>query len=184
MRRYTGTKEVNATPMTRAAYNEFRGWELPADENGDDEGYLVEYVDGGKANTTQYAGYVSWSPKDVFERAYTPIPIIVEPAGPTVTKASMESQISGEYYFTAYDGVKHGHITRDEPKHSNTLKLLTFCVLVLKNGFKVTGESACVSPENFNEELGRKYAREAAIEKLWPLMGYKLACDLADNGGE
>ena len=41
--------------------------------NGDDEGYLVEYTDGGKANTPQYDGYVSWSPKDVFERAYKPI---------------------------------------------------------------------------------------------------------------
>ena len=71
MKRYIGTKEVNAQPMTRLAYNEFRGWQLPADENGADEGYLVEYVDGGKANTEQYAGYVSWSPKDVFERAYS-----------------------------------------------------------------------------------------------------------------
>ena len=70
MKQYIGTKVVNAQPMTRLAYNEFRGWQLPADENGADEGYLVEYVDGGKANTEQYAGYVSWSPKDVFERAY------------------------------------------------------------------------------------------------------------------
>ena len=38
---YIGTKMINAEPMTRAAYNVFRGWELPADENGDDEGYLV-----------------------------------------------------------------------------------------------------------------------------------------------
>lgn len=57
-------------PMNRQEYNDFRGWKLPADEDGTDEGYLVEYVDGGKANTPQYAGYVSWSPKDVFERAY------------------------------------------------------------------------------------------------------------------
>lgn len=70
MKRYIGVKEINAKPMTRQAYNDFRGWTLPADENGDDEGYLVEYVDGGKANTTEYKGYISWSPKDVFERAY------------------------------------------------------------------------------------------------------------------
>lgn len=70
MKTYTGTKIVNAKPMTRGEYNIFRGWELPADENGSDEGYLVEYTDGGKANTTAYTGYVSWSPKDVFERAY------------------------------------------------------------------------------------------------------------------
>lgn len=70
MNRYIGTKIINATPMTRLEYNQFRGWALPADENGADEGFLVEYVDGGKANTEQYAGYVSWTPKDVFERAY------------------------------------------------------------------------------------------------------------------
>ena len=67
---YIGTKLINAEPMTRAAYNVFRGWELPVDENGDDEGYLVEYLDGGKPNTTTHAGYVSWSPKEQFDNAY------------------------------------------------------------------------------------------------------------------
>lgn len=72
MQTYIGNKIINAQPMNRQAYNDFRGWELPADEDGSDEGYLVEYVDGGQANTEDYAGYVSWSPKDVFERAYKP----------------------------------------------------------------------------------------------------------------
>ena len=54
------------------------------------------------------------------------------------------------------------------------LDLLTFCVLVLKNGFTVTGESACASPENFDAELGRKIARQNAVQKIWPLMGYQL----------
>ena len=72
MKRYIGTKLINAKPMTRQAYNDFRGWTLPADENGADEGYLVEYVDGGKGNTDHYEGYVSWSPADVFDRAYRP----------------------------------------------------------------------------------------------------------------
>ena len=67
---YIGTKVINAKPMTRLEYNKFRGWELPADENPADEGYLVEYVDGGQANTKEFTGYVSWSPKEVFERAY------------------------------------------------------------------------------------------------------------------
>ena len=70
MTTYVGTKVVRAKPMTRLEYNNFRNWVLPSDENGDDEGYLVEYVDGGKANTEAYSGYISWSPKDVFERAY------------------------------------------------------------------------------------------------------------------
>ena len=72
MNQFIGTKLVNATPMTRAEYNTFRGWELPVDENGADEGYLVEYLDGGKPNTQQYAGYVSWSPQEQFDKAYRP----------------------------------------------------------------------------------------------------------------
>jgi hypothetical protein len=67
---YIGTKTIKALPMTRLAYNQYRGWELPADEIGEDEGFLVEYVDGGKANHPNHEGYVSWSPADVFHRAY------------------------------------------------------------------------------------------------------------------
>lgn len=70
MKSYIGTKLINAIPMTRLAYNEFRGWKLPENENGNDEGYLVEYLDGGTPNTPQYAGYVSWSPKEQFDKAY------------------------------------------------------------------------------------------------------------------
>ena len=70
MKTYIGTKLVRSEPMNRAEYNEFRGWQLPADENGADEGYLVEYMDGGKPNTATHAGYVSWSPKDQHEAAY------------------------------------------------------------------------------------------------------------------
>lgn len=70
MNRYIGVKQINAMPMTREEYNEFRGWQVPQDENPDDAGYLVEYVDGGQSNHTDFAGYISWSPKDVFERAY------------------------------------------------------------------------------------------------------------------
>lgn len=50
MNQFIGTKIINLKPMTRLEYNQFRGWDSPADENGEDEGYLVEYVDGGKAN--------------------------------------------------------------------------------------------------------------------------------------
>lgn len=70
MKHYIGTKEILATPMTRAAYNEYRGWELPENENGSDDGYLVEYIDGGQANDPRHEGYISWSPTNVFEAAY------------------------------------------------------------------------------------------------------------------
>lgn len=69
---YIGTKLIKARAMTRLQYNQLRGWEVPSDENPDDKGYLVEYVDGGKPNHPDFAGYISWSPIDVFERAYQP----------------------------------------------------------------------------------------------------------------
>lgn len=65
------------------------------------------------------------------------------------------------------------HVFLPHPAHES-LGLLTFCVLVLRNGFTVTGESACASHENFDAELGRKIARENAKQKIWPLMGYAL----------
>lgn len=70
MNQYIGTKIINAKPMNRLEYNQFRGWELPLNEDGRDEGYLVEYVDGGQANHPDFAGYISWSPAEVFDRAY------------------------------------------------------------------------------------------------------------------
>ena len=73
MTSYIGVKLINAKPMTRLEYNQLRGWELPSDENGSDKGFLVEYIDGGKANHPDFSGYISWSPKDVFERAYRPV---------------------------------------------------------------------------------------------------------------
>lgn len=73
MRKYLGTKLVNMIPMSRGEYDYFRGWPLPFDQNEVDEGYLVEYIDGCQANTKEYAGYVSWLPKDVAERNYRPV---------------------------------------------------------------------------------------------------------------
>lgn len=66
---------VNAKPMTFQEYNYLREWELPANQDGADQGYLVEYVDGGKPNTKLYPGYVSWSPKEQFENAYKALEI-------------------------------------------------------------------------------------------------------------
>lgn len=56
--------------MTRGEYNDYRGWQYPEGEDQTVVGYLVEYEDGGKANDSRHAGYISWSPADVFERAY------------------------------------------------------------------------------------------------------------------
>lgn len=100
---------------------------------------------------------------------------------PRVTPADIEAAIDSEVYFTAQHGVE-GAMSRLElhARHpgggapAGSLGLLTFCVLVLRNGFTVVGESACVSPENFDAELGRDIARKNAVAKIWPLMGYEL----------
>lgn len=119
---------------------------------------------------------------------------------PRVTPQDIEANIASEHYFTAMDGVDGAEISC--MRHANQKKsitiipleddvdpislaiaplcLLTFCVLVLRNGFTVTGESACASPENFDAELGCKIARQNAINKVWPLMGYALKQRLHD----
>ena len=98
---------------------------------------------------------------------------------PRITPADIDQNIASEHYFTAHDGAmgasQEGHVFLDPP----ALSLLTFCVIVLRNGFTVTGESACASPENFDADIGKKIARANAINKVWPLMGYALKENLA-----
>lgn len=96
---------------------------------------------------------------------------------PRITPQHIESVIASEHYFTAKDGVTGKSINRhsdDWADQPESLALLTFCVLVLRNGFTVTGESACASPENFIEKIGREVARKNAIDKIWMLEGYAL----------
>lgn len=101
---------------------------------------------------------------------------------PRITPADIEANIASEHYFTAKNGVDSEaaySIGKEGHAEDTALSLLTFCVLVLRNGFTVTGESACASPENFDAEIGRKIARENAKQKIWPLMGYELRSKLA-----
>lgn len=96
---------------------------------------------------------------------------------PRVTPDDIEAVIVDEHYFVAGDGVYGAaHKQGDDSVQAfdAALDLLTFCVLVLRNGFTVTGESACASPENFDAEIGRKIARQNAVAKIWPLEGYLL----------
>ena len=72
MQKFIGLKFVIAVAMPRLAYNDYRGWQLPENEDGADDGYLVEYLDGGKPNHPDHAGYISWSPKEQFDRAHRP----------------------------------------------------------------------------------------------------------------
>lgn len=143
-------------------------------------GYYVVYEDG----------YKSYSPASAFESGYTSCDAgaitlpVVDPGpdslereiqakankGPRVTPDALKAEIVSEHYHSpiqagdqAWTGDANGQ-----------LDTLTFCVLVLRNGFTVIGHSACASPENFNAEIGRRIARENAVNKVWPLLGFRL----------
>ena len=75
---------------------------------------------------------------------------------PRLTPDAIDARITGEQY------------------HVFPGTTLTVCCLVLENGFTVTGQSAAASPENFDEEIGRKIARADARDKIWQLEGYLL----------
>ena len=111
---------------------------------------------------------------------------------PRVTPADIEANIAAEIYSTGLDcaaeaaGDARGVFNRIKPDVdltvvNDSLRLLTFCVLVLRNGFTITDESAYASPENFDAEIGRKIARQNAVQKIWPLMGYELRSKLAEG---
>ncbi len=87
---------------------------------------------------------------------------------PRVTLGDIEANIKARYDITADDAVAPYGPVVDE------LRLLSICILVTKSGFTVIGKSAPASPENFNAELGKKFAYEDAVRQLWPLMGYAL----------
>lgn len=91
---------------------------------------------------------------------------------PRLTPQSIDDAIAGEYFVRASDAFAGAPIL-------DGLKCLTICVLVLKNGYTIVGKSACASPENFNQELGNKIAREDARRQIWALEGYALRNKLA-----
>lgn len=152
-------------------------------------GYYVLYADG----------YASFSPAQAFEEGYialgdfgtctkaeTGIEAEIRAVGanvaPRITPADIEANIDSEHYFTAADGVLAAGINSPSDPIPNIplpLGLLTFCVLVMRNGFTVTGQSACASPENFNAVIGRRIAREDAVRQVWPLLGYELRSQLS-----
>ena len=86
-----------------------------------------------------------------------------ERGGKRVTLEGLKANIKGEQIFVVPGS------------------MLTICVLTLQNGFTVTGESACASPENFDAEIGRKIARQNAVNKIWQLEGYLLKQRLSDS---
>ena len=71
--------------------------------------------------------------------------------------------------------------TIKDTRYSYFDKTLTICILTLRNGYVVTGESACASEANFDADIGRRIARENAKQKIWALEGYLLKQRLHEN---
>ena len=165
-----------------------------------DDCYLIPTLEGtmkmGRDDMliTGVKGEIYPCKRDIFEATYDSAPADLEQEiqtkadkGPRVTPADLEANIATEAYFTAHEGIEgaraaHGKyqlVRHNENEAEGPMMRLTFCVLILDNGFTVTGESACASPENFNAEIGRRIARENAVNKIWPLLGFRLRDELA-----
>lgn len=146
MKKYIGTKLIEAEPMTRGDYNKYRGWAIPADENPADEGYLIRYSDS----------YVSWSPKEVFDKAY----LVVDDNENLPSGVSIGQKMVDE--FVSYT-------------ETTTLGERTTVVrCVLRNGFEIVESSSCVDPKNYSEEIGREICMNKIKDKIWELLGFLL----------
>ncbi|MGL4569043.1 MAG: Gp49 family protein [Fusobacteriaceae bacterium] len=145
MEKYLGVKVIEATPMTRGDYNIFRGWKLPADENGADEGYKVIYNNDG-------IPYISWSPKEVFTKAYIKIG---------------DNKINNETFnnFIAEEIVGTQEIFG---------KPTTFMHVKLVNGMVISDMTTCVDPKNYSEEIGVEILRKRIADKIWFGLGFCL----------
>ena len=137
MKQYIGTKLIEADPAER--YGQ--------------EGYKVLYPDG----------YESWSPKDVFEKAYLPLTINenLRTNAPSISQEMVDDFIQETW----------------------TQTLGNKCTVVrakLRNGFEIVESSACVSAENYDENLGHEICMEKIKDKVWMLLGFLL--QTADHG--
>ncbi len=100
---------------------------------------------------------------------------VVKSPGTRVSLADIEANIAGEVYMTGNDVLPVAiPDTPDMHVLERNLSVMTVCFIVMKNGFTVIGKTAPADPQNFDRDLGRKFAREDAIRQIWPLMGYAL----------
>lgn len=146
MKKYIGTKLIEAKPMSRGEYNEYRGWKIPAGENPNDKGYLVKYQDG----------YETWSPKHIFEGAYMEVNDNKElPSGVSVGQKMVDEFIS--YIETTTMGDR-----------------TTVVRCVLRNGFEIVESSSCIDPKNYSEKMGEEICMGKIKDKIWELLGFLL----------
>ena len=146
MKKYIGCKLIESEPMTRGVYNNYRGWTTPKNENPEDAGYLVRYSDG----------YVSWSPKMVFDSTYLTVDDNeMLPSGVSIGPKMVDEFIS--YTDTQTMGDR-----------------TTVVRCVLRNGFEIVESSSCVDPKNYSEEMGRNICMTKIKDKIWELLGFLL----------
>jgi hypothetical protein len=148
MKTYIGTKIIEAIPAIRTGGKVYDANELiPKSMELVEEGYKVRYSDG----------YESFSPKDVFERAYLELTVNPElrTKKPSISQKMVDDFIVAKEVSTLGDKV-------------------TVVRATLRNGFELVESSACVSPENYDEELGAKICMEKIKDKVWFLLGFLL----------
>lgn len=122
-------------------------WKYTDNHKVGDPGYRVRYADG----------YESWSPKDVFERAY--LPLTVNPELKTDAPSVSQEMVDG--FIREVETTTLGDKT-------------TVVRAVLRNGFEIVESSACVSAENYDEAMGLEICLEKIKDKVWMLLGFLL----------
>lgn len=159
MKQYIGTKLIEAAPALRYSDGkETMVVELGRNQTAAeaafisraemcDMGYRVRYPDG----------YESWSPQNVFEAAY--LPLTVNPELRTATPSISREMV--EDFIRETEVVTMGGKT-------------TVVRAVLRNGFEIVESSACVSAENYDEQLGAEICMEKIRDKVWMLLGFLL----------
>lgn len=158
MKQYIGTKLIEAEPALRYADGTIAPANAPVrlDESVKC-GYKVRYADG----------YESFSPAEVFERAYLPL----EVNGKLKTEAPSISAEMVERFIDHHETVTMGGKT-------------TVVRAVLKNGFEIVESSSCVSAENYDEKLGEEICMERIRNKIWELLGFLLQTAVGGVNGE
>lgn len=146
MNKYIGTKLIEAKEMNLGDYNKFKGWTIPENEDPKTNGYMVKYSDD----------YISWSPKEVFEKSYLKVddnPNL--PTGVSIGQKMVDDFIVDYEVFTKKDKI-------------------TIVIAVLKNGFTIVESSACVDPENYDEKIGAEICKERIKNQVWNHLGFLL----------
>jgi len=142
--KYIGVKMLDAKPMDLGAYNKYRGWTIPENENPESPGYLVRYPDG----------YESWSPHDTFEAAYYPL----ADGNDRLTSDDVRAFVPN------VNGLAVATLG-----HKTTVVQAT-CL----TGFEITKSAACVSEENYDEKKGMEIAMTHIENDLWGHLGFVL----------